>query len=194
MWLRCFVLPYVLVVFCRGDLWGKGWELDDKYWRAVNTMNKENDRLASTMSGARYMVWWQLSDYDADMMKICECGAKIICHTSLLKVDDYRLKDQPPSSKTCELCDLYAVENIFHLLMQCPGMYDEQEAMYDHIYRNAPEIRKIFTDEPIFVFFWLLGRNIPDINEKHHIAPRRIAGRWIYRIYHKAVHNRSGVG
>ena len=157
-------------------------------------MNKENDLLASTMSGARYMVWWQLSDCDADMMKMCECITKIICHTSLLKVDDYRLKDQPPSSKTCELCDLYVVENIFHLLMQCPGMHDEQEAMYDQIYRNAPEIRKIFTDEPSNVFFWLLGRNIPDISKNDHIALRRIAGRWIYRIYYKAVQNRSGVG
>ena len=70
---------------------GKGWKLGDKYWRAANTMNKKNDLLACTVNGARYMIWWQLSDSDTSMMKICECIAKILCHTSLLKVDDYRL-------------------------------------------------------------------------------------------------------
>ena len=24
-------------------VWKKGWEFDDNYWRAVNTMNKDND-------------------------------------------------------------------------------------------------------------------------------------------------------
>ena len=48
-------------------VWGKGWELDDNYWRAVNTMNKENELLNSIMEGARYLVWWQLATYDKRM-------------------------------------------------------------------------------------------------------------------------------
>ena len=175
-------------------IWGKGWELDDLYWRGVNTMNKDNDLLAGTMEGTRYMVWWQLSDVDPKMIRICECIAKIICHASMLKVDDYRLRDQPTSDRVCELCDAYTVENIFHLLMQCPGMYDEHVEMHDHIYRCIPEIKKIFTEEPHNVFFWLLGRNVKDICEESHIEFRRIAGMWIHRIYCKAVRNRSGIG
>ena len=58
-------------------IWRKGWELDDNYWRAINTMNKENDLLSSTMSGSRYMVWWQLSDIATDMIKVCECIALV---------------------------------------------------------------------------------------------------------------------
>ena len=50
-------------------IWRKGWDLDDNYWRALNTMNKENDLLTSTMTGSRYMVWWQLSDIATDMFK-----------------------------------------------------------------------------------------------------------------------------
>ena len=157
-------------------------------------MNKENDLLACTMDGARYTVWWHLSDYDSDMMKICECIAKDLCHTSLLKVDDYRLKDQPPSSKICELCDMYTVENIFHLIMQCPGMYDEQVEMYNQIYLCAPVIRRMFAEEPQNVFFWLLGRNIPDLSKIDHLALRRTAVMWIRRIYLKAVQSRSGIG
>ena len=77
------------------------WGIDDDYWRSVNTMNKGNDLLASTMEGIRYMVWWQMSDAETSMIKECECIAKILCHKSLQKVDDFRLKDQPPSSKMC---------------------------------------------------------------------------------------------
>ena len=66
-------------------------------------MNKENDLLAGTM------IWCQVSGSDTSMMRICECIAKLLCHTSLLMVDDYRLRDRPPSSRICELCDLYTV-------------------------------------------------------------------------------------
>ena len=78
--------------------------------------------------------------------------------------------------------------------MQCPGMYNEQLDMHEHIYREVPEIRQKLADEPNNVFFWLLGRNIPDISEECHIKFRCIAGQWIYRIYHKAVMSRSGIG
>ena len=173
-------------------IWRKGWELDDNYWRAINTMNKENDLLSSTMSGFWYMVWWQLSDIATDMIKVCECIAIILCHTSLLKCDDYRLKDQPPSGRICELCDLYANENIHHLLMQCPGIYNEQLDMHEHICREVPEIQQKIADEPNNVLFWLLGRDIVDISEECHMKFRCIAGKWIYN--HKAVMSRSGIG
>ena len=175
-------------------VWKKGWEFDDNYWRAVNTMNKDNDLLSGVMSGARYLVWWQITDYGKHMTRICECLAKILCHTSLLKCDDYRLKGQPPSIKTCELCDMYAIENIHHLLMQCPGMYNEQLEMHEQIYLIIPEMRQKFADEPRNVFFWLLGKNIPDISEECHMKFRCTVGKWIYKIYHKAVLNRSGIG
>ena len=119
---------------------------------------------------------------------------KILCHTSLLKVDDFRLKDQPPSSKMCEQCDLYNIEDIHHLLMQCPGMYHEQKEMHEQISLYVPEIMGKFTEEPHNVFFWLIGRNVPDISEKGHMDLELIAGRWIYRIYRKVVLNRRGIG
>ena len=82
------------------------------------------------------------------MIKVCKCIAKIICHTSLLKVDDYRLKDQPPSGRMRELCYLYCIENIQHLLMQCPGMYREHVEMHEHLYQEVPEIKQMFAEEP----------------------------------------------
>ena len=117
-----------------------------------------------------------------------------ICHTSMLKVDEYRYKDKPPNSRICELCNMYAVENIHHLLMQCPGLHKEQEGMYENLYRNITEIAQKSGDEPRSVFFWLLGRDIPDLCENDLTETRCIASRWICRIYYKTILSRSGIG
>ena len=175
-------------------VWGKGWLLDDNYWRAVNTMNKENDLLNCTMEGTRYTVWWQLTDIAHHMVKECECIARILCHTSLLKVDDYRLKDSPHSSRTCELCNQYALESIHHLLMQCPGMHEEQKGLHEQLSLVTPEIIEKFAEEPQNSFFWLIGRNVPNISDKCLQDFRCIAGKWIYKMYNKAIKNRCGVG
>ena len=175
-------------------LWKKGWELDDLFISSIDIMNKETEFLSSIMDGSHYNVWWQLSDKDNSMIKVCECIAKIICHTSLLKVDDYRLKDQTPSSRVCEMCDSFSPENIHHLLLQCHGMYREQMEMHEHLRREVPEIEQIFAEDPGNIFLWLLGKNIPNLSDKSHMKFRCIAGIWIYKIYHKAILSRSGIG
>ena len=78
--------------------------------------------------------------------------------------------------------------------MQCPSMYEEQKEMYEQLYLFVPEIHEKFAEDPQNSFFWLMGRNVPDISEKCNKEFRRIAGKWIYKIYNKAVINRCGVG
>ena len=78
--------------------------------------------------------------------------------------------------------------------MQCPGMYEEQKEMYEQLSLYEPEIHVKFAEEPQNSFVWLMGRNVPDISEKCHKVFRCIAGKWIYKIYNKAVLNRCGVG
>ena len=72
-------------------------------------------------------------------------------------------------------------------------MYHEQKEMHDQISLYVPDIMGKFTEEPHYVFFWLIRRNVLDIIEKGHMDFRRIAGRWIYRIYCKVVLNRRGI-
>ena len=78
--------------------------------------------------------------------------------------------------------------------MQCPGMYDEQKEMHEHLSLIVPEIVEEIAEEPHNSFFWLMGRNVPDISEKCHKDFRCITGKWIYKIYNKAVMNRCRVG
>ena len=78
----------------------------------------------------------QVSDRYPQTMKSCEILAKLVCHASLLKTDDVRLKRLHRSARTCALCDLYEEDNVRHLVMQCPSMQTERTEMFNDL-RNV---------------------------------------------------------
>ena len=120
-------------------IWDKVWELDDCYWRMINTTHQENDIIRCTLPCTRYM-----SGQFPSWIRICECMVRIISYNSLLKADDFHLRGLIMSHKLCEICDLYIVESIQHMIMQCPGVYKERESMFNQIYENIPSLRNIF--------------------------------------------------
>ena len=46
--------------------------------------------------------------------------AKIVCKASLLKTDDYRLKDLTHSHRASLRCDMFKIENIITLICSAP--------------------------------------------------------------------------
>ena len=115
--------------------------------------HQENDIIRCTLPCTRYMSLWSLSDKFPSWIQICECMVRIIGHNSLLKADDYHLRGLTMSHKVCEMCDLYMVESIQHIIMQCPGVYKERESMFNQIYENIPSLRNIFSEQPSKVLF-----------------------------------------
>ena len=67
-----------------------------------------------------------------------------MCHASVLKGDDYRLKGLPMSNRKCAMCDMFRVEDIFHLTIQCPHHQHKMENMYEEIYRMCPNAKLTF--------------------------------------------------
>ena len=66
-------------------------------------------------------------------MKMCMVNA----HGSRLKDDEVNIKGLPASHRVCPRCDLYALENIHHMVMQCTGYHDLLRLqMYEEI-RNT---------------------------------------------------------
>ena len=86
--------------------------------------------------------------------------SKIICHASLLKKDDYRLKGLAMSNRTCITCDLYCIEDIINILSHCPYYQDERTEMYEKIYRKCPKAKSIFEESRESILYYLLGREI----------------------------------
>ena len=68
---------------------------------ASNIIKRDNNLLLSTIGDTRYLAWWKISDLDYRLTGMCETMSRIVCHTSLLKKDDYRLKGLPMNNRTC---------------------------------------------------------------------------------------------
>ena len=67
------------------------------------------------------------------LMKMCETLARLVCHASLLKTDDVRLKRLNRSERVCFFCDLYEDDNVRHLVMQCPKLQSERATMFTEL-------------------------------------------------------------
>ena len=142
-------------------IWERAWKLDDADWNAYNYISKDNDLLALTVGKTWYLTWWYISDIDYTLVRMCETMAKMICHTSRLKKDDFRLKGLSMSNRTCIMCDMYSIEDIIHLLTQCPYYRKDRDMMYAEIFRECPNAMKSFKENRGEIPYFLLGRGIP---------------------------------
>ena len=113
---------------------------------------------------------------------MCEQMAKLICHASDLKCDD--VSD----------CDMYAVENVYHMVMQCPIHEDDRINMYHWLYKRDPGLEYIFSQSPGRVLTWLLGGEIEDKSADYMYDFWHITGSAIHGMYKRIFANRSGVG
>ena len=175
-------------------VWERAWVLEDANWKAANVILKENDLLTKTMGDSRYMTWWRIGDVDYRLVKMCESMSKIVCHTSLLKTDDYRLKGLPMSHRTCVKCDSFCIEDIFHIIMQCPGYHEERTTMYNKKLNECRKAKVVFEENCEHVVYYLLGRDIPTLDDDEMISVWRISGNMITQMYRKAIADRIGVG
>ena len=61
------------------------------------------------------------------------------------------------SNKTCTRYDMYCIEDILHIITQCPYYYNEQVTMYEEIYRKYPNVKRILDEDKINTLYYLLG-------------------------------------
>ena len=87
--------------------------------------------LSSINDKTDYLVWWILADLFPDRIRMCEEMATLVCETGLLKSTDCRLKRMTFSNKMCSNCDLGILEDVKHIVMQCPFYSDERNRMHD---------------------------------------------------------------
>ena len=64
----------------------------------------------------------------------------------------------------CQNYDLFAVEDIDHLVMQCPFYQVRIGSMYEEIYSRCPNIRNVFENNPAGVFAWLIVKSVTEVD------------------------------
>ena len=175
-------------------VWEKAWSLDDAYWKSLIATTDDSNILYKTIGVPRYLSWWQISDNCPRHTKMCESLARLVCKTSLLKSDDYRLKGLAPSNRVCNQCDLYASENVKHILMQCPTMEDDRVKLYQRLSSIDRTIEERMKNEPQNVFFWMLGGSIEGMEIELMTRFWITSGYAINKMYRKVTKGRDGIG
>ena len=175
-------------------VWQRAWIIEDAFWNGTNLIMKENDLLVGTMSNANYLTWWQLSDIHPEHMRACEIMARLVCHASRLKGDDCRLKSLPYSHRTCANCDLYLVEDVRHILLQCPANTNIMTGLFDELALKCPNVSNALNDNPSMSLLWLLGKPIQHINDDEMTMARIIIASIVSDLYYSVVSRRTGIG
>ena len=150
-------------------------------------MFRENDLLKSTIGDTRYLSWWAISDLDYRLVHMCETMSRIICHTSLLKRDDYRLKGLPMSNRTCINCDMYRVEEMLHIITQCPYYHNDHVLVYEEIYSKCPNVKRAFEEDETNTPYYLLGQKVTLCSDEEMVCLWSISGKAISSMYKKAI-------
>ena len=117
------------------NVWDRAWFLEDMFWKLEYKLQRCLDLVSSFNSSPRYLTWWALSD------KYPETMAQLVCHGSLLWADDFRLKHLPKYAKICPLCDLAALEDVRHLLLQCPSSKQKRRDIFSNLERSSLGVR-----------------------------------------------------
>ena len=191
------LMPYVREM-CNGTfisktrwkllVWGSAWALEMNEWQAPRGDSVHLELLDKTMTGPAYSIWWQLSDRNHSMIKRCEVMIKILCKATLLRDDDCRLRGKPIGSRMCTRCELGAVENAIHIIMQCPANDHNRHIMQDEIHDICPII------EPQDYFDVILGKSINGWNFEQMTPIWETAATHVSRIYFDILRARQGVG
>ena len=157
-------------------------------WQAPRGDSVHLELLDKAMTGPAYSIWWQLSDRNHSMIKRCEVMIKIFCKATLLRDDDCRLRGKPIGTRMCTRCELGAVENAIHIIMQCPANEYNRHIMHDEIHDICPLI------EPQDFFGVILGKSINGWNFEQMSPIWETSATYVSRIYFDILGARQGVG
>ena len=108
-------------------------------------------------------------------------------------MDDYRLKRELPGAKVCPACDLYALEDVTHLIMSCPSMQPIRTEMFAELRMIENQYGYSILDKDD-ILMYLLGKlcnDAPDeLNYDFHITCASFKS----RMYMLVLERRKGIG
>ena len=182
------------VIYTKRDwksiVWRVAWKLEDKYWHTMYPMQKKCFFLVKTINTPHYLTWWYIADLYPTMMSICEDMAKLVCNASMLKSDDVMLSKGTHGARMCIECDLGVVEDVKHIVMQCPIHEDSRKFMFQQINGLPNDIGPLVLSEPGEILYILLGKSDQRLDIDQMIQVWLISASFISRMYRIAIKKR----
>ena len=125
---------------------------------------------------------------------MCETMSRLVCHASLLRMDDVRLKKFSAFARCCPLCDLSAPDDVKHLVLQCPSTERSRMDMFAELSQCTISLEVRINEIPEEILSVLLGKCLigyaPDQMEDLWM----VAGTYIVRMYRENLVLKSGIG
>ena len=140
------------------------WALEDMYWRIEKHLHRSLDLLSGVSPITRYLPWWSISDKYPKYMKDCEILTKIISHSSMIRDDDFKYKNQLGTTRMCNLCDRFEIEDARHFILMCPYFAQERNTMLREIDSLSDRTQPFF-DDNVDMLYRLLGRPHDNVSE-----------------------------
>ena len=113
--------------------------------------------------------------------------ASLVCDSSLLKTSDYRLKGKSISHRICTKCELGILEDIKHLLMQCPYYTEERAQLQNSIQLIGTELSDRIINDPLNYFNTIMGKQPEGTDFREMITIWLMTGEHISRLYKRTV-------
>ena len=174
------------------NVWKRAWELDECYWGMQRLCHRSLDLMMNINGKSRYLVWWQISDADHRLMRCWETMVRLISHTSLLKVDDVRLKGSTVAARFCTSCDLSAMEDARHLIMQCPKWQSERTELMAEILNISDGTGQALLESQCDLLYVLMGKHARGFTYEQMVGVWTMSAWHIARMYNRKV--RQGIG
>ena len=168
-------------------VWDAVWRKEDEDCDILYTQNRTIPLVLRIMERPFYLIWWIISDRLPRSMKMCEKMTAIVTESSLLKANDLRLKNKSFWSKACVRCDLSSLEDIRHIVMQCPYFEYIRQEMFDEIEQlNCNSISNSLRSG-VDILLILLGKQPADVPIESMMDMCLISGKHITRMYDQAI-------
>ena len=164
-------------------VWERCWQKEHATYTATLDEDPNLDLIRMVMPTPGYSIWWSIADWNQQFMRRCEVMIKLLCHASLLKADDNRLRREPFGSRCCIRCGLAAYDDARHLIMQCPTLEDIRVDMYGEI----DAICEDFGRHDVFPI--IMGGKIPGWEFPEMVPIWLITCTHISRMYYRAINS-----
>ena len=157
-------------------------------------MHRSLDILSGISPVVRYLPWWSISDKYPNLMKDCEILARIVCHASLLRDDDFKYKNQLGTARMCNLCDNFEIEDARHFILRCPYFANQRSTMLNEIDAVIGAPRISFFDDNVDMLYRLMGRPHCNISEAQPEAILLIIVKTVASMYRENMRQKRGIG
>ena len=162
-------------------VWDKAWAIENMSWRIEYRLRKSLDLVSAINPSPEYI-------------SMCEAMSRLVCHASLLKMDDVRLKKLTMFSRCCPLCELSAPDDVKHLVLQCPSSEKRRRDMFSDFEQRAISLEARINENSEEILPILLGKCMIDYTFEQMEELWIVAGTYIHGMYRENLVLKRGIG